>query len=69
MPYDHHAPLSLKERLDISDDMYERIRLHNVKLTKQLAEAETDAKHLQDVLNAKDETIRELREQLKPRLR
>ena len=51
------------------EDMYERVRLLNLRLRKQLAEAIIDANHLQDVLNAKDGIIRELREKLKVTVR
>lgn len=63
---DTHLPPTLKEQNRVLEDMYERVRLLNLRLEKRLAEAMNDAKHLQDVVNAKDEVIRELREQLKP---
>ena len=62
---DTHNDPTPKQQLRILEDMYERVRLLNLRLRKELGEAIEDAKHMQDVANEKDKTIRELREKMK----
>ncbi len=50
MPDTHNNP-SLKEQLRVMEDMYERVRLKNLRLTLERDEARRDAKHLQDLVN------------------
>lgn len=64
----HHSP-SLKDHVRVMEDMYERIRIVNLRLTKQLADAIADAKHLQDAIEIRDRTIRDLKEKLKVTVR